>query len=138
MPIFSFLSFGSCLFAFTQLCESKQRVLLFNQFPDALDVLIRSVRIGIPLASAVVYVADNVAEPTASRFKLISERLNIGATIGEALESLLIYSPIPEYRFFAVALKLHNQTGGNIIETLETFADTMRSRARRRVKPTPC
>lgn len=115
--------------AYAGWCESKQRILLFYQFPDALDVLIRSVRVGIPLASAVVYVADNVAEPTASRFKLISERLNIGATIGEALESLLIYSPIPEYRFFAVALKLHSQTGGNIIETFETFADTMRSRA---------
>lgn len=109
-------------------CEAKQKSLLFSQFPDALDILVRSARIGIPLATAVIYVAENVAEPTASRFKDISERLNIGATVGEALETLVLHSPVQEYRFFAVALRLHTQTGGNIVETLETLSDTIRSR----------
>lgn len=109
-------------------CEAKQRTLLFSQFPDALDILVRSARIGIPLATAVIYVAENVAEPTASRFKDISERLNIGATVGEALETLVLQSPVQEYRFFAVALRLHTQTGGNIVETLETLSETIRSR----------
>ena len=107
---------------------TRRRDKLFNQFPDALAMIVRSIRSGVPLTEALRIVADQSPEPTASEFALMAGDLSIGAPIVEALAALADRNAITEYRFFATALSLQSQTGGRLGETLDSLAQVVRKR----------
>ena len=107
---------------------------LFNQFPDALAMIVRAVRIGIPVSQAVNGVAAESPEPTAAEFAKLANALSIGKPIDEAMIDLAERNRLPEYRFFAAALTLQNQTGGGLATTLENLADVIRQRVYARAK----
>jgi len=107
---------------------TRRRDKLFLQFPDALAMIVRSIRSGVPLTEAIRIVADQSPEPTASEFALIAGDLSIGSPIADALGSLADRNAITEYRFFATALSLQSQTGGRLGETLESLAQVVRKR----------
>jgi tight adherence protein B len=107
---------------------TRRRDKLFQQFPDALAMIVRSIRSGVPLTEAIRIVADQSPEPTASEFALIAGDLSIGAPIADALASLADRNEITEYRFFATALSLQSQTGGRLGETLDSLAQVVRKR----------
>jgi tight adherence protein B len=107
---------------------TRRRDKLFIQFPDALAMIVRSIRSGVPLTEAIRIVADQSPEPTCSEFSQMSGDLSIGAPIAEALSALADRNSITEYRFFATALALQSQTGGRLGETLESLAQVVRKR----------
>lgn len=107
---------------------ARRRDKLFQQFPDALAMIVRSIRSGVPLTEAIRIVADQSPEPTTSEFALIAGDLSIGAPIADALASLANRNEITEYRFFATALALQSQTGGRLGETLDSLAQVVRKR----------
>lgn len=107
---------------------------LFNQFPDALAMIVRAVRIGIPVSQAVQGVAKDSPQPTAGEFAKLADALSIGKPIDEAMIDLAERNRLPEYRFFAAALTLQNQTGGGLATTLENLADVIRQRVYVRAK----
>lgn len=115
-------------------CAGRQRRLLFEQFPDALNLMVRGIRVGVPITQSISNVAENAVEPTRTQFLAVAKKLDIGVTLGEALAELSHRSPLPEYKFFAVALSLQSQTGGNISETLSNLAETIRKRVAARAK----
>ena len=108
--------------------EQRRSGILFAQFPDALAMIVRAVRVGIPVTEAVRNVAREAQEPTASEFGLLSDQLAIGVALEDALRDVAARNQLPEYRFFATALTLQAQTGGGLSETLENLADVIRKR----------
>jgi tight adherence protein B len=116
-----------CRFAF-HWSEERRRNVLYAQFPDALAMIVRAVRVGIPLGEGIHTVAREALPPTGPEFALLYDRIAIGVTLEEALHELAGRTGIPEYRFFATALALQGRTGGGLSEALEGLADVMRKR----------
>jgi tight adherence protein B len=108
--------------------REKRLGLLLAQFPDALAMIVRSVRVGIPVTEAVRIVAREAHEPTASSFGELASEIAIGVSLETALPQMAERSGLAEYRFFATAITLQAQTGGALSETLENLADVIRRR----------
>lgn len=108
--------------------EQRHAKVLYNQFPDALAMIVRAVRVGIPVTEAVRNVSREALEPTATEFCMLSDQLAIGVALEDALRDVASRNQLPEYRFFATALALQAQTGGGLSETLENLADVIRKR----------
>ena len=108
--------------------HARRSDALYRQLPDALGMVVRAVRAGIPVVEALRTVGKEVPDPTGIEFRRMSDQLSIGIPMEEALRRLARRSDLPEYRFFAVALTLQNTAGGNLTETLENLADVVRKR----------
>lgn len=107
---------------------------LYLQFPDALGMIVRSVRVGIPVSEAIRGVAREAPAPTGPEFARLSDRVAVGVALEDALRDLAARSGLPEYRFFATALSLQAQTGGALAETLENLGDVIRKRVAARAR----
>jgi tight adherence protein B len=114
----------------------RQRRLetLFKQFPDALAMIVRAVRVGIPVSEAIRTVARDAQMPTAREFQRMADRLTVGMPLDQALSETAAHVGLPEYRFFATALSLQAQTGGGLTDTLENLADVIRKRVALRAR----
>lgn len=115
-------------------CSARRSRALFRQMPDALAMIVRSVRVGIPMTEAIRAVGREAREPTAGEFTLLAERMMIGVGLEEALREMADRNDLAEYRFFATALSLQHQTGGGLAETLENLADVIRKRVALRAR----
>lgn len=122
---------AGCLFGsrwFFGWVEGRRKDKLFRQFPDALAMIVRSVRVGVPLIEALRVVARESPEPTGPDFARLIERIAIGRSMEDAVNDLARRSGLPEYRFFATVLSLQSQTGGSLTGMLENLADVIRKR----------
>jgi tight adherence protein B len=109
--------------------EAKRRSALLWQFPDALAMIVRSIRVGVPVIDAVRNVSLAAPNPTAVEFSRLVDQISVGTPLDEAVTELASRTGLAEYRFFATALSLQTQTGGTLSETLENLADVIRKRA---------
>jgi tight adherence protein B len=109
--------------------ENKRRNALLWQFPDALAMIVRSIRVGVPVIDAVRNVSLSAPSPTAGEFNRLVDAIALGTPLDEAVTELAVRTGLAEYRFFATALSLQTQTGGTLSETLENLADVIRKRA---------
>jgi tight adherence protein B len=109
--------------------ENKRRSALLWQFPDALAMIVRSIRVGVPVIDAVRNVSLAAPNPTSTEFNRLVEQISFGTPLDEAVTELATRTGLAEYRFFATALSLQTQTGGTLSETLENLADVIRKRA---------
>ena len=107
---------------------ARRAKLLYLQFPDALTMIVRSVRAGLPVPEALRVVGEDCQFPTSSEFTKLYDDLRLGGSMPDALRKLAERGKIVEYRFFAVALSLQSQSGGNLSEALENLADVIRKR----------
>jgi tight adherence protein B len=115
-------------------CERRRRDELFRQFPDALAMIVRAVRVGIPVSDSIRAVGRELEAPTGPEFARLSHELAIGMVLQDALKVMAERNGLQEYRFFATALSLQNQTGGGLSETLDNLADVIRKRVTVRQK----
>ena len=109
-------------------CANRISRDLLAQFPDALSMVSRSVRVGVPLGEAIKVVSKEGLEPTRTEFGRAADAVAIGMDLEAALVEMADRNDLAEYRFFATALALQSQTGGGLTETLDTLADTIRKR----------
>jgi tight adherence protein B len=108
--------------------EGKRRALILGQFPDALAMIVRSVRVGVPVSEAVRIIAREAPAPTAAEFARVEAEVLIGMRLDESLRAMAVRTGVSEYNFFATTLSLQAQTGGALSETLEGLADVVRKR----------
>jgi tight adherence protein B len=108
--------------------EQRRRDALYQQFPDALAMVVRAVRVGVPISEGIRTVAREAPVPTGPEFGLLHDRVAIGVTLEDALREMAERNQLAEYRFFATALALQSRTGGGLAEALEGLADVMRRR----------
>ena len=108
--------------------DAKRKSKLMAQFPDTLGLIVRAVRVGIPVTEALRAVADEAPEPTRTEFNRVADQIGIGTAPEQALRELATRNELPEYSFFAATLTLQAQTGGGLTETLDLLADVIRKR----------
>jgi tight adherence protein B len=108
--------------------KGKRRTQLLLQFPDALMMIVRSVRVGVPVTEAIHIIAREQPFPTSVEFARLGSQLSIGEPLDKAILEMARHSDLPEYRFFATALTLQSKAGGALSGTLENLADMIRRR----------
>ena len=117
--------------------KAKKRLsLIEEQLPDAVELMVRSLRVGYPFSSAISIVSKEIKDPLATEFGVISDEATYGRDIGEALKHMAERLDMQDLRFLAVAVSIQQQSGGNLAEILEGLAKVIRARFRlfRRVK----
>jgi tight adherence protein B len=114
--------------AFFGQVSGRRKKLLVQQFPDALAMIVRSVRVGIPVVAAISAVGREAQAPTSVEFTRLSDELTVGVPLDEAAAEMGVRNSLPEYRFFAIAIGLQARAGGGLSETLENLADLIRKR----------
>jgi len=101
---------------------------LIEQFPDALNTVVRCVRVGIPMGEALRTIARDAQEPTKLEFTILADKVSIGIPLDVSLRELAERIKLTEYQFFATAITLQSRSGGGITQTLENLADVIRKR----------
>ena len=113
----------------------KQRTMAFNaKFADAIDLLVRGLRSGLPVTETLSVVAQEVPGPVGQEFRGVVERIKIGRTMEDALQQTADRLGIPEFNFFCITLAIQRETGGNLAETLANLAEVLRKRAQMKLK----
>lgn len=114
----------------------KRLAMIEEQLPDAVELMVRSLRVGHPFSSAISIVAKEVADPLGSEMGVIADESAYGRDVGEALKDMAERMDMQDLRFLAVAVTIQQQSGGNLAEILAGLARVIRARFRlfRRVK----
>jgi tight adherence protein B len=103
-------------------------------FPDALDLIVRAVKAGLPAPEAIDLVTREIRPPVATELKRLVDELRIGTDMEEALQHAADRVRLPDFRFFAVGLLVQRQTGGGIADTLSNLSTIIRQRKALRQK----
>jgi len=113
----------------------KKRVAKFNtRFPDAIDLLVRGLRSGLPVTETFQIVSQELPGPVGEEFKGVIERIRIGNTMEAALQETAVMLGTPEFQFFCITIQIQRETGGNLAETLSNLSDVLRKRAQMKLK----
>ncbi|MCX8224478.1 MAG: type II secretion system F family protein [Sulfitobacter sp.] len=111
--------------------KAKKRMsLIEEQLPDAVELMVRSLRVGHPFTSAISIVAKEIQDPLASEFGVIADEAAYGRDVGEALKDMAERLDMQDLRFLAVAVTIQQQSGGNLAEILAGLAKVIRARFR--------
>ena len=110
------------------------RMRFLAEFPDAIDLIVRAVRAGIPVTQAISTVGDSAAEPVRSTFRTMGDSLRVGADLKEVLTQAADRLMIADFSFFTVYLLLQRETGGSLGETLDELSSIIRTRRDIRLK----
>ncbi|MEH6390619.1 MAG: type II secretion system F family protein [Sulfitobacter sp.] len=111
--------------------KAKKRMsMIEEQLPDAVELMVRSLRVGHPFTNAISIVSKEIQDPLASEFGVIADEAAYGRDIGEALKDMAERLDMQDLRFLAVAVTIQQQSGGNLAEILAGLAKVIRARFR--------
>ncbi|HEU4696279.1 MAG TPA: type II secretion system F family protein [Sphingomicrobium sp.] len=112
-----------------------RRVAKFNSnFPDAIELMVRGLRSGLPITETLGIVAGEIPGPVGVEFRMVADKMKIGRTMEAALQDTADRLGTPEFQFFVITLAIQRETGGNLAETLSNLADVLRKRAQMKLK----
>jgi tight adherence protein B len=115
--------------------QRSQRIAAFGeQLPDAIDIIVRGVRVGLPFTSAVALVAREMPDPVGTEFGMLGDEIAFGLDIRSALANLYRRVGQADLLFLTVSVGIQAQTGGNLAEILSRLSKLMRNRANMRLK----
>ena len=113
----------------------KRRIAKFNSnFPDAIELMVRGLRSGLPITETLGIVAQEIQGPVGLEFRAVADKMKIGRTMEAALQETADRLGTPEFQFFVITLAIQRETGGNLAETLSNLADVLRKRAQMKLK----
>jgi tight adherence protein B len=113
----------------------KRRELKFLEgLPDAVDIIVRGIKAGLPLIDSIKVVAADAQEPVRGEFAAIVETQTIGMPIGEACTRLYERMPVPEANFFGIVISIQQKAGGNLSEALGNLSKVLRDRKKMKAK----
>ncbi len=113
----------------------NRRLKKFNSnFPDAIELMVRGLRSGLPITETLGIVASEIPGPVGVEFRTVSDKMKIGRTMESALQETADRLGTPEFQFFVITLAIQRETGGNLAETLSNLADVLRKRAQMKLK----
>jgi len=113
----------------------KRRVGKFTaKFPDALELLVRGLRSGLPITETMAIVASEVPGPVGDEFRSVADKMKIGRSMDVALQETADRLGTPEFQFFVITLAIQRETGGNLAETLQNLATVLRQRGQMKLK----
>ena len=113
----------------------KRRINKFNSnFPDAIELMVRGLRSGLPITETLTIVASEIQGPVGVEFRMVVDKMKIGRTMEAALQETADRLGTAEFQFFVITLAIQRETGGNLAETLSNLADVLRKRAQMKLK----
>jgi tight adherence protein B len=113
----------------------KMRIDKFvAEFPNAIDIIVRGVKAGLPLGDCLRVIANEAAEPVRGEFRLITETQAMGLSIGEACDRMAQRVPVTEANFFAIVINIQSKAGGNLSEALGNLSRVLRERKKMKGK----
>jgi tight adherence protein B len=113
----------------------KRRINAFTaRFPDALELMVRGLRSGLPISETLGIVAEEIPGPVQEEFRHVSDKMKIGRTMEAALQETADRLATAEFQFFTITLAIQRETGGNLAETLANLADVLRKRSAMKLK----
>lgn len=114
--------------------KKRREKKFLDALPDAVDVIVRGIKAGLPLFDSLKVVATDAPEPLRSEFRTIIETQTIGMPLGEACQRLYERMPLPESNFFGIVVSIQTKTGGNLSEALSNLSKVLRDRRRMAAK----
>lgn len=109
--------------------RKKRRIARFlEELPNAMDVIVRGIRSGLPVGDCLRIIASEAQEPVRSEFRVIVEAQTLGIPVGEAVAKLYERVPVPEANFFAIVIGIQQKSGGNLSETIGNLSKVLRER----------
>ncbi|QIL02792.1 type II secretion system F family protein [Sphingomonas sinipercae] len=112
-----------------------RRVNKFNSnFPDAIELMVRGLRSGLPISETIGIVATEVQGPVGVEFRMVADKMKLGKTMEASLQDTADRLGTPEFQFFVITLAIQRETGGNLAETLSNLADVLRKRGQMKLK----
>ncbi len=124
------------VYTWVSMKAGKRIKMIEEQLPDAIELMVRSLRVGHPFVSSVQIVSREIEDPLGTEFGMIADEAAYGRDIGEALKDMAERLDMQDLRFLAVAVTIQQQSGGNLAEILAGLSKVIRARFRlfRRVK----
>jgi tight adherence protein B len=114
--------------------KKRREGKFLNSFPDAVDIIVRGVKAGLPLLDCLKMITVDSPEPLKSEFRTIVETQAIGMPLGEACAKLYDQMPVPEANFFGIVIAIQQRTGGNLAEALGNLSRVLRDRKKMKAK----
>lgn len=105
-----------------------------KKFPDAIELLVRGLRSGLPITETMNVVGAEVTGPVGEEFRAITDKMKIGRTLDQALQETADRLGTPEFQFFVITIAIQRETGGNLAETLANLAEVLRKRSQMKLK----
>jgi len=136
LPAFglAFAAGGGLPFWTLSLLKKRRENRFLQAFPDAVDVIVRGIKAGLPLLDSLKLIAAEAEEPVRSEFRAIIETQTIGIPIGEACLKLYEHMPVPEANFFGIVISIQQRAGGNLSEALGNLSRVLRDRKKMKAK----
>jgi len=114
--------------------KKRREASFLHNFPDAVDVIVRGVKAGLPLGDCLRIIATEAQEPVRGEFKAIVEAQTIGIPMGDACAKLFERMPLPEANFFGIVVSIQQRAGGNLSEALGNLSRVLRDRKKMKAK----
>jgi tight adherence protein B len=114
--------------------KKRRETKFLEALPDAVDIIVRGVKAGLPLLDCIKMITAEAPEPLKTEFRLILETQAIGMPLGEACGKLYERTPLPEANFFGIVVAIQQKAGGNLSEALGNLSKVLRDRKRMRAK----
>lgn len=113
----------------------KRRSKKFTaQFPEAIDLIVRGLRSGLPVSESIRMVGEELQDPVGTEFKAVTDGQGLGQSLDAAMWEAATRIGTPEFKFFVISLSVQRETGGNLAETLQNLSDILRKRRHMRMK----
>lgn len=113
----------------------NRRVKAFtSKFPDAIDLLVRGLKAGLPISESLGVVGRELPDPVGMEFRSVADKIRIGRTMEQALTEMATRIGTAEFNFFVITLAIQRETGGNLAETLNGLGEVLRKRAQMKLK----
>ncbi|HEY1613558.1 MAG TPA: type II secretion system F family protein [Rhizomicrobium sp.] len=110
--------------------QKRRQKSFTSEFANAIDVIVRSVRSGLPTNEALKIVAKEMPEPVQGEFVKLCEGMKVGVSLDQGLKRMFENMPTPEVNFFAIVMTIQSKSGGNLSEALSNLASVLRERKR--------
>ncbi len=130
----AFAAGGGLPFWSLSFLKKRREAKFLQAFPDAVDVIVRGIKAGLPLLDSLKLIAAEAQEPVRSEFRSIIETQMIGIPIGEACLKLYEHMPVPEANFFGIVISIQQRAGGNLSEALGNLSRVLRDRKKMKAK----
>jgi len=114
--------------------KKRRESKFLNSFPDAIDIIVRGAKAGLPLLDCLKIISLEAQEPVRSEFRTIVETQAIGLPLGEACGKLYEHMPLPEANFFGIVITIQQRAGGNLSEALGNLSRVLRDRKKMKAK----
>jgi tight adherence protein B len=114
--------------------KKRREKKFLEAFPDAVDVIVRGIKAGLPLLECIKIVMNDAPEPVKSEFRAIIETQTIGMPLGDACCKLYERMPLPESNFFGIVISIQQKAGGNLSEALGNLSRVLRDRKKMKAK----